>query len=71
MTPDRCDFEIPPSQPGWYGVLCSRDSWGVWAKAVYWTGSEWRDYPKLAYARSTRGFETEDAVRDWLAEQRD
>ena len=71
MAPDRCDFQVPPARPGWYGVFCSPDGWAVWLTPAYWTGNEWRKYPKMAYARSLEAFETEDAARDWLAEQND
>ena len=45
MTVDRCDFQVPPAIPGWYGIL---------TEAALWNGADWGEYPRRAYARSMK-----------------
>lgn len=68
---DRVDFQVPPTLPGWYGVICGTGNGVAWTATVYWTGEEWSDHPQLVWARSRCGFPTEDAARAWLAKQPD
>jgi hypothetical protein len=41
MMVDRCDFQVPPAAPGWYGIVCGdaadtgRALWGMGAMNVY------------------------------------
>jgi hypothetical protein len=39
MTIDRCDFQVPPAMPGWYGILSETGS-----KAALWNGADWAEY---------------------------
>jgi hypothetical protein len=66
MTIDRCDFQVPPAMPGWYGILSEAKS-----GAARWDGSDWAEYPIRAYARSMRAFDTEEAALDWARSQPD
>jgi hypothetical protein len=42
MTVDRCDFQVPPAVPGWYGILSETES-----KAAFWNGTDWADLLRL------------------------
>jgi hypothetical protein len=64
MTIDRCDFQVPPPGPGWYGILTESGS-----KAAFWNGTDWADYPVRAYMRSMKAFDTEEAA--WTRSQPD
>jgi len=66
MTVDRCDFQVPPSVKGWYGILCEADS-----KAAFWNGTDWAQYPLRAYSRSMEAFKTREAALDWASQQPD
>jgi hypothetical protein len=66
MTVDRCDFQVPPAVPGWYGILTETGS-----KAALWNGADWTEYPRRAYARSMKAFGTEEAALDWARSQPD
>jgi hypothetical protein len=35
MIVDRCDFQVPPATPGWYGILSETGS-----KAAFWDGTD-------------------------------
>jgi hypothetical protein len=39
MTIDRCDFQVPPAMPGWYGINSETGS-----KAALWNGADWAEY---------------------------
>jgi hypothetical protein len=56
MTVDRCDFQVPPAIPG---------------KAAFWNGADWAEYPRRAYARSMKAFDTEEAALGWTRSQPD
>ncbi len=58
MAVDRCDFQVPPTAPGWYGIDPHRDR----KQAVLWHGADWAEYPRRAYARSMKAFGTEEAL---------
>ena len=66
MTVDRCDFQVPPAGPGWYGILTENGS-----KASLWNGADRAEYPRRAYARSRKAFGTEEAALDWARSQPD
>ena len=66
MTVDRCDFQVPPAIPGWYGILSET---GI--KAALWNGADWAEYPVRAYARSMKAFDTREAALDWATSQPD
>jgi hypothetical protein len=66
MTVDRCDFQVPPAVPGWYGILTETGS-----KAALWNGADWAEYPRRAYARLMKAFSTEEAALDWAQSQPD
>jgi hypothetical protein len=66
MTVDRCDFQVPPAIPGWYGILSET---GI--KAALWNGTDWAEYPVRAYARSMKAFDTREAALDWATSQLD
>jgi hypothetical protein len=66
MTVDRCDFQVPPAGPGWYGILTETGS-----KAALWNGADWAEYPRRAYARSMKAFDTREAALDWARSQPD
>jgi hypothetical protein len=66
MTVNRCDFQVPPAVPGWYGILSEAES-----NAAFWNGTDWAEYPVRAYARSTKAFDTEEAALDWTRLQPD
>lgn len=61
------DFQVPPSARGWYGVICDAGN-GVSMVAVYWTGQDWLDYPRLPRMRSRGAFDTEEEAEAWLEE---
>jgi hypothetical protein len=63
------DFQVPPAEPGWYGVICDAGN-DVTTVAVYWTGREWLDYPRLPWRRSGVPFDTEEEAEEWLETQR-
>lgn len=63
------DFQVPPSERGWYGVICDAGD-GVSTVAVYWTGRDWHDYPRLPWMRSREAFDTEEEAGAWLEKQR-
>jgi hypothetical protein len=54
MTVDRCDFQVPPARPGWYGVVSGDAAGNTLHQAAFWNGSDWAKYPVRAYARSIR-----------------
>jgi hypothetical protein len=62
------DFQVPPAEHGWYGVICDAGS-GISTVAVYWTGQDWLDYPRLPWLRSRVPFETEEEAQAWLETQ--
>jgi hypothetical protein len=66
MTIDRCDFQVPPAKPGWYGIISAAGG-----GAAFWSGRDWAPYPVLARTRSMQDFNTEAAALDWAASQRD
>jgi hypothetical protein len=66
MRVDRCDFQVPPAAPGWYGILTEAGS-----KAALWNGADWGEYPRRAYARSMKAFDTEEAALGWARSQPD
>jgi hypothetical protein len=59
MTVDRCDFQVPPAVHGWYGILTETGS-----KAALWDGADWAEYPRRAYTRSMKAFDSKAAL-DW------
>jgi hypothetical protein len=63
------DFQVPPSERGWYGVICDAGD-GVSTVAVYWTGRDWLDYPRLPWMRSRETFDAEEEAVTWLEKQR-
>ena len=64
MTIDRCDFQVPPDQPGWYGIISATGS-----SAAFWSGRDWVPYPVLARTRSMQVFSTEATALDWATSQ--
>jgi hypothetical protein len=38
----------------------------VSAVAVYWTGRDWLDYPRLPWMRSRVAFDTKEEAEAWL-----
>jgi hypothetical protein len=66
MTVDRCDFQVPPTAPGWYGILTETGS-----MAALWSGADWAVYPLRAYARSMKTFDTEQTALAWARSQPD
>jgi hypothetical protein len=66
MTVDRCDFQVPPASPGWYGVLTETGS-----MVALWTGADWAEYPLRAYARSMKAFDAREAALGWARSQPD
>jgi hypothetical protein len=52
--------------PGWYGILAETES-----KAAFWNGTDWAEYPRRAYARSMKAFDTEEAALEWTGFQPD
>jgi hypothetical protein len=66
MTVDRCDFQVPPTIPGWYGILSETGS-----KAAFWNGADWAEYPARTFARSMKAFDTREAALDWARSQPD
>jgi hypothetical protein len=71
MTVDRCDFQVPPAGPGWYGIIAGDAAGNVLHQAAYWNGSDWVKYPVRAYARSIGTFPTKQAALDWALAQPD
>lgn len=71
MTLDRCDFQIPPSVPGWYGIVAGDAAGNVLHQAAFWTGGDWAKYPVRAYVRSKAVFPTKQAALDWASSQPD
>jgi hypothetical protein len=57
MTVDRCDFQVPPAAPGWYGILTETGS-----RAALWNGADWAEYPRRSYARSMKAFGSKAAL---------
>jgi hypothetical protein len=43
---------------------------GISMVAVYWTGQDWLDYPRLPWQRSRVAFDTEEETEAWLEKQR-
>jgi hypothetical protein len=71
VTVDRCDFQVPPSVTGWYGILSQDMVGSVLHQAAYWTGRDWREYPVRAYTRSIGTFPTKKAALAWACALRD
>jgi hypothetical protein len=72
MTVDRCDFQIPPAVPGWYGIVSGDAAAGnILHQAAFWNGGDWEKYPVRAYARSTAAFATGEAALEWAISQLD
>jgi hypothetical protein len=71
MTVDRCDFQVPPAGPGWYGIMSGDAAGNVLRQAAYWTGRDWAEYPARAYARSIGTFPTKEAALAWATSQPD
>jgi hypothetical protein len=71
MMVDRCDFQVPPAGPGWYGIIAGDAAGNVLHQAAFWNGSEWVEYPVRAYARSIGTFPTKQAALDWALAQPD
>jgi hypothetical protein len=40
------DFQVPPSEAGWYGMIRMASYGNARKVPVYWTGQEWRDHPE-------------------------
>jgi hypothetical protein len=68
---DRCDFQIPPAGPGWYGVMGADAAGNLLHQAAYWDGNDWTKYPVRAYARSMGTFPTREAALAWTLAQLD
>jgi hypothetical protein len=66
MMIDRCDFQVPPAKPGWYGIISATGS-----SAAFWNGRDWAPHPVLARTRSMKVFNTEAAALAWAASQPD
>jgi hypothetical protein len=66
ITVDRGDFQIPPASSRWYGILTETGS-----RAALWNGADWTEYPRRAYTRSMKAFDTEEAALDWARSQPD
>ena len=71
MTVDRCDFQVPPAGPGWYGIIAGDAAGNVLHQAAFWNGSDWAKYPVRAYARSMGTFPTKEAALAWALAQPD
>jgi hypothetical protein len=59
-----------PTEPGWYGLICTDGEGEVWIAAAYWD-ERWRSNTALAYRRSPEPFPTEQQAMDWAHEQDD
>jgi hypothetical protein len=63
------DFLVPPSERGWYGVICDAGN-EISSVAAYWSGRDWGDYPMMPWMRSRDVFDTQQEAEAWLKQQR-
>jgi hypothetical protein len=63
---DYVDFQVPPLEPRWYGVIRLAGGGATHRLPLYWTGQDWQAYPTFPWFRSSRRFQTADQAREWL-----